>query len=143
MFRKIISLMLAVLLFSIASVNVAYAKTNEEKAERLTTKVKAGVGKLGVGKEARVELKLRDKTKMKGYISEAGEDNFVVIDSQTGESNIVSYSSVKQIKGNNHSLGVKIAIGVAIAAAIVVALLVIIGLGFRARKCDSRVLGEC
>lgn len=143
MFRKTVSLALAVLLFSIAGAQVAYAKTNEEKAERLAAKVKAGVAKLGVGREAQVELKLYDKTKLKGYIGEAGEKSFIVVDAKTGEASTVNYSSVEKIKGKNRSLGVKIAIGVAIAAAIVVALVVIIGLGFRARKCDSRVLGEC
>ncbi len=142
MFRKIVSLVLAVLLFTTASVNVAFANSNKEKEARLAATVKEGVRKLGVGKDAQVAVKLRDKTKLKGYISEAGEDSFVVIDTNTGESNTVTYPLVKQIKGNNHSLGVQIAIGVAIAAAIIVTLIIIIGLGFRQRDCDSRVFRE-
>jgi len=131
MFRKIVSLVLAVLLFTTTNVNIAYASSSEEKDARLAAEVKEGVNRHGVGKEAQVEIRLRNKTKLKGYISEAGEDNFVVINAKTGESNVVTYLSVKQIKGNNHSLGVKIAIGVAIAAAVVVVLIIIIGLGFR------------
>jgi hypothetical protein len=36
--------------------------------------VKEGIHKLGTGLDARIEVKLRDKTKLKGYVSEAGED---------------------------------------------------------------------
>lgn len=143
MFRKIVSLIITVLLFTTASLNVAYADSNKEKEARFAAKVKEGVKKLGVGRDARVAVKLRDKAKLKGYISEAGEDSFVVTDAKTGESNTVTYPSVKQIKGSNHSLGVKIAIGVAIAAAIVVAFIILVELGFRQRDCDSTRLGEC
>lgn len=143
MFRKIVSLMLAVLLFSIAGAQVASAKTSEEKAERLAVKVKAGVAKLGVGREAQVELKLRDRTKLKGFIMEANENSFVVVDSKTLEANTVNYSAIEKIKGNNRSLGIKIAIGVAIVAAVLVAIVVLVELGFRERKCDSRILGQC
>ncbi len=142
MFRKIISLMLVVLLLTTANVNVAYAKSNKEKEARLAAEVKEGVKKLGVGKDAQVAVKLRNKTKLKGYISKAREDSFVVIDEKTGESNTVTYPSVKQIKGNNHSLGVKIAIGAAIVAAVIVALVIIIGLGFRKGDCDSIIFKE-
>lgn len=143
MFRKIVSLTLAVLLFTTASVNIAYAGSSGEKEARLAVKVKEGVGKLGVGKEARVEVKLRDKTKLDGYIGEAGEDSFVVVDAKTGEPNTVAYSSVKQIKGNNHSLGVQIAIGAAIVVAVLVAVLILVELGFRKRNCTSTVFGKC
>lgn len=135
--------MLVFLLFATANVNILYAKSNGEKDVQLAARVKEGVSQLGVGKEAQVEVKLRDKTKLKGYISQTGEDGFVVINAKTGEANTVAYPSVKQIKGNNHSLGVRIAIGAAIAAAVLVALLVLLELGFHQRKCDSTVFGKC
>ncbi len=135
--------MLAVLLFTTANVNIAYARSNEEKDARIAAKVKEGVSKLGVGKEAQVEVKLRNKTKLKGYISEAGEDSFVVINAKTGESSTVIYPSVKQIKGNNHSLGVQIAIGVAITAAILVAAYILLTLAFRERNCNSTDFERC
>ncbi len=143
MFRKIVSLMLAVLLFTTANVNIAYARSNEEKDARLAAKVKEGVSKLGVGKEAQVEVKLRNKTKLKGYISEAGEDSFVVINAKTGESSTVIYPWVRQIKGNNRSLGIQIAIGVAITAAILVAAYILLTLAFRERNCNSTDFERC
>jgi len=128
MLQKSISLILVALLFSAGSVNLTYAAgSKEEKIAALATKVKEGIGKLGIGENARVEVKLRDKTKLKGYISEAEEDSFVVVDAKTGESTRVAYPAVKQVKGNNLHIGVKIAIGVAIA---IVAFIVLVSVGF-------------
>ena len=129
MLQKILSFALVVLLFSAGSVNLAYAaNSKEEKVAALAAKVKEGISKLGIGKDARVEIKLRDKTKLKGYVGEAGEDSFIVISDKTGESTSVAYSAVKQVKGNNLHIGVKIAIGFAI---LLVAIIVITSLGFR------------
>lgn len=129
MLQKITSFILIILLFSVGSVNLAYASNSrEEKEAALAAKVKEGISKLGIGEDARVEVKLRDKTKLKGYISEAGENSFVIANAKTGESTTVAYSAAKQVKGNNLNLGVKIAIGVAI---FIVAFVVLVSLGFR------------
>ena len=129
MLQKITSFILITLLFSVGSVNLAYASNSkEEKDAALAAKVKEGISKLGTGEAARVEVNLRDKTKLKGYISVAGEDSFVVVNAKTGESTTVAYSAAKQVKGNNLNLGVKIAIGVAI---FIVAFVVFVSLGFR------------
>lgn len=128
MLQKITSFVLAILLFSAGSVNLAYAaNSKEEKAVALAAKVKEGISRLGIGENARVEIKLRDKTKLRGYISEAGEDSFVVVDAKTGKLIRVNYPAVKQVKGNNLHLGVKIAIGVAI---VIVAFIVFVSIGF-------------
>jgi hypothetical protein len=114
MLKKILSLALAVLLIGIVSVTPVYADSKEEKEARFAEKVKAGISKLGTGEMARVEIKLRDKTKLKGYIKEAGEDSFVLVDTKTGAATTVLYPQVKQVKGNNLSTGQKIALGVGI-----------------------------
>ena len=61
---------------------------------------------------------------IKDYISEVGEDSFVVVDAKTGTATTVAYSQVKQVKGNNLSTGAKIAIGVAIIAGVLALILV-------------------
>lgn len=70
-----------------------------------------------------MEIKLYDKTKLKGYVSNADSESFRVVDSKTGVETVVSYNSVKQVKGNNLSGGVKLLIGIGliIALAIIVA----------------------
>ncbi len=90
----------------------AFASENPEKATKLANKVKAGVAKLGTGPKAKIDLKLKDGAKLKGYIAEINEENFVVMVSKTGQSISVLYSNVKQIKGNNLSTGTIITIGI-------------------------------
>ena len=107
-------------LLNVTGVSSAYAGT------RFAEKVKAGIGKLGTGTDARIEVKLRDKTKLKGYISEAGEDSFVVVDEKTGAASTVAYSQVKQVKGNNLSTAAKIAIGVGVILIPIVVVLIIL-----------------
>ena len=61
-------------------------------------KARAGVMKAGTGREARVEVRLRDETKLKGYVSEAGADSFTVTDAKTGAARAVAYTDVAQVK---------------------------------------------
>ena len=114
MFRKVLSFVLVGFLLSVAGVSVAYAGSKEDKETRFAEKVKEGIGKLGTGADARIEVKLRDKTKLKGYLSEAGEDSFVIVDEKTNATSRVAYSQVKQVKGKNLSTAAEIALGVGI-----------------------------
>ncbi len=45
-----------------AGVRFAYAGSKAEKETRFAEKVKDGISKLGTGPDARIEVKLRDKT---------------------------------------------------------------------------------
>lgn len=116
--KRLLTLMVTCLVVSALTVRPVAASSNAEKEVRFAAKVKSGIEKLGSGRETRVEVKLRDKTKLKGYVSEINENGFVVTDLKTGASNNVSYGDVKQVKGNNWSTGAKIALGVGIAAVV-------------------------
>jgi len=116
------------LLITIALPSPVSAKSAAEKQARFTEKVKAGIFKLGTGPQARVEVKLRDKTKLSGYISEANVTSFVVTDAN-GARAVVAYPDVAQVKGNNLSTGKKFAI-----AAVIVGALAIIYFAFFAGK---------
>lgn len=118
MIRQTISLILITLLAQALLVIPATAETKEEKIRQNSAKVKAAIAKLGVGESARAEVKLRDKTKLKGYIRDAAEDRFVIVDAKTGAATTVTYQQVKQVKGNNLSTGAKIAIWLGIAAGV-------------------------
>jgi preprotein translocase subunit SecF len=98
----------------VAGARLTYAGSKEEKETRFAEKVKEGISKLGTGADARVEVKLRDKTKLKGYVSEADADSFVVVDEKTNTISRMTYAQVKQVKGNNLSTAAEIAIGVAV-----------------------------
>ena len=126
MFRKALSLVLVGFLFGVAGLRLAYAGAKEEKETRFAEKVKEGISKLGTGVEARVEVKLRNKTKLKGYVSEASEDSFVIVDEKTGTTSTVSYAQVKQVKGKNLSTAAEIAIGVGVILLPIVIVLALI-----------------
>lgn len=124
MYKSLLSLALAALMLVCFGVKPVQAGSSEADRAKFAQKVKAGIAKLGTGENARVELKLRDNTKLKGYITEAGENDFAVADSHTGVVSRVAYAQVKQVKGNNLSTGAKVAIGLGIAVAVLVILLI-------------------
>ena len=115
---RIAAVVMVAVLLSITCPSSALAGSSPEKEARFAQKVKSEIAKLGIGPEARVNLKLRDKTKLKGYISEVGDQSFAVVDDKTGSATTVAYPQVKQVQGNNLNTGVKIAIGIAIVVAI-------------------------
>ena len=119
---RITAVALVALVFNLACPAPALAGGSPEKEARFAQKVKTEIAKLGSGPNARVELKLRDKTKLKGYVSEIGEQSFAVVDDTTGSATTVTYPQVKQVKGNNLHTGIKIAIGVAIFFAVAILL---------------------
>ena len=123
MFKKLISLSLVALLINLAGMTPVYASSKEEKDARFAEKVKSNVLKLGIGESARVKVKLRDKTKVEGYISAADAESFTVTDAKSGTATTIAYPQVKSVKGNNLSTGAKIAIGVGIAAAVILLIL--------------------
>lgn len=121
MMRQLISLLLSnavVLLLCTSSYGVSF---QGEKEARQTADVKARIEKLG--RTTRVEIKLRDKTKLKGYVQQIGEDHFVISDLETNEEIRVAYPQVlyvKEIKA--HLPGQKLfTIGAVIVAAFVIA----------------------
>ena len=119
MFRKLITVLLVAMVLNLAGVRPAYADSKEEKQARYAEKVKANVLKLGSGESARVKVKLRDQTKLEGYISVADAQTFTVTNRKTGVATTVAYPQVKSVQGNNLSTGAKIAIGVGIAATLI------------------------
>ena len=121
MLKRILCLALAGLLINVAAAAPARAATKEEKEARFAERVKAGIAELGTGPDALVEVKLRDKTKLKGYVSEVSGEQFVVADAKTGAATPVAYAQVKQVRGHNLSTGARIAIGVAVVVGLLVA----------------------
>ncbi len=117
MIKKFSVLVLVSLLFNLLLAGSVQAETKEGKDIRKIEGIKKGVIGLGIGKDARIEVKLKDKTKVNGYISQADDNGFVVVDSNNRSTQIL-YPQVKQVKGNNLSTGVKIAIGLGILAAV-------------------------
>lgn len=116
--KRLILLLVSIALVFFSCVGTCVASSREEKEAKLAADVKSGINKLGTGPAARVELKLRDKTKIKGYIQDIADDHFIVVDDRTGDTTPIAYPQVKQIKGNNLSTGAKFAIVVLVMGVI-------------------------
>lgn len=89
--RKIFAFFVSAMLLtaSVVSVNAA----GDPAADKARTKIQ----KIGVGEKSRVEVKMRDKTKIKGYVSASDADSFTVTDSKTGTATRVAYADVAQV----------------------------------------------
>src|ERR1044072_1708290 len=124
MLKRICAVMLSALLMQAAAIP-AFAATSAEKEAKRAEKVRTQLAKLGTGEDARVRVELRDKTKLEGYIGEAGPESFVVVN-KAGVATAVAYPQVVKAKGNNLSTGTKIAIGVGIGAGITLLILFLI-----------------
>jgi hypothetical protein len=97
-------------------------RAETDEAARLARQARMSVLKLGVGERARVEVKLRDDSKLKGYVSAAEAGSFTVTDERTGASTVVAYTDVAQVKkpGKGLSTMMKVLIGGAIAAGVII-----------------------
>lgn len=116
--RNLSTLLIGALIFSLTASPLALAKSKEEKAAEFAGKVKSEIGRLGTGPDARIEVKLRNKTKLKGFVSSIGEESFVVTSDKTGVTTEVPYPDVAKVKGNNLSTGAIIAIAAGIGVGV-------------------------
>ena len=124
MLKKLCSVVLSALLLQAAAVT-AVAATKAEKEAGRAEKVRTKLAKLGTGSDARIKLELRDKTKLEGFVKEAGADTFALTD-RAGKTTTVEYSQVSKAKGHNLSTGAKIGIGIGIGAGVTLLIILLI-----------------
>jgi hypothetical protein len=95
----------------------AFAQSASYDAQ--ASKVRAKVETFG--NNAKVEVKLRDTTKVKGHITAIATDSFTVLDSKTGATNTVAYNEVVSVNraGGGPSTTTWLIIGGAAAGAVI------------------------
>lgn len=141
MFRRTLVITLVGLLltasFGLRPVN-AQAKEESQSVE----KVKADIARLGAGRDAKVKVRLRDKTRLEGYINQAAEDSFILTDSRNGGARTIAYSDVTGVSKAGRGLSgmTKALIGASVVAGAIV--------GWQILKpaiCDggAQTLGPC
>ena len=112
--------------FLFASVTMPVAAQQSGLEVATLEKVKSKVAKIGVGEKAKATVILKNGTKVKGYIGQSGNDEFVLRDRKTDSPTTIRYSDVSKVESNRgHSTARNIAIGVGIGVG---ALLAIIGI---------------
>jgi len=93
MLQRTFAVILSAILISLGA-GSAEARTVNAAAER----ARAVVTRVGVGEKAKVEVRLPDDTKVRGYVSEASADSFTVTDAKTGAARTFNYDEVEQVK---------------------------------------------
>jgi hypothetical protein len=120
MFRTIFAMMLAAVIL-VTGFGLQTAGAQAVNDAPATEKIKTKVQKIGVGGNARVAVMLRDNTEMKGYISDADQNSFTVVDSMSGSRNTVAYADTSSVKKAGGGISGKtwIILGAAAVGAIV------------------------
>jgi hypothetical protein len=105
MFKRFFAVMLAgLVLFTALGIQPAGAQTGSYAA---TEKIKTKVQKIGIGTNAKVEVKLRDNTQLRGYISESNQDSFTVFDKLSGSSKTIPYADAQSVSKGGGGLSAK------------------------------------
>ncbi len=118
MFKSLLSAALAVVLLAGGSLPV-FAQTVDSNTE----KIKAVVAKRGVNEKKRIRVKMLNGVKMKGYISQIGDDSFTLAISKTKQPVVVAYRDVSKVESGGLSGGARI--GIIVGAAAGAALLIL------------------
>ncbi len=89
--------------------------------------IKSKVARLGVGEKARATVWTKDGRKLKGYIAESRETEFVLRDRKTDNPTIIAYTDVTQLDSNRgHSTARNLTLGIVVGAGAVLTTLAIL-----------------
>lgn len=131
MLKKYCVFALIILIFGAANTGTIFAISQTENQTSSAEKAKRTVAKAGVGEKTRVKMTLRDGTKLTGYIKEAGDNSFTLIDKKTRNTATVLYADVAKIKADKLSTLAKIGIGIGIGVAAYIVVIAVATEGFQ------------
>ena len=120
MFKKLLSIALTILFVNMITAVPISAQSQTGIETQQAEKFKAKVTRLGTGKRARVEVKLKDNTKLKGYIGGIAEEHFTLVDPKHGSVTPVPYTQVQQIKNTNHSGAYALGLGAGVIGGVLI-----------------------
>ena len=123
MFKRIpVIAMLALSISALMGLHVSAAPQTQSAEDR----ARIEVAKAGLGKDARVEVELNDKTKVKGYVSNVEADAFTIIDG-SGAATRIAFADVKNLnkKSGGFWTRTKVITAAAVGAGLVVTWIVV------------------
>ena len=98
---RTVSCLLSALLL-LAPVAQAFADGQKpDKQAQTMEQIRIQVAKLGVGEKAKATITTKDGTKIKGHVSQAGDDDFVMRDRQTDAPTTIRYADVLKVERNH------------------------------------------
>ena len=93
------------------------ASAAQDKAAAAQAKLKAQLAKFGTGPQVKLELALRDGSKLKGYLGQLKEESLVLADAKTGAQTEIAFAEVTEARRRGLTKGAKIAL-ISIGAAV-------------------------
>lgn len=120
MLKKLLTISLAITLVNLVCVLPAAASGQQDEDARHAAKLKARIAKLDIERDTRVEVKLHDGTKVKGYLSAVGENGFSITNLKTNVATSINYDQVKNFSSYHYdwrtgTFGTLLSIGVGVA----------------------------
>jgi hypothetical protein len=124
---KTVSWLLLIAILFVPSARTLGAGQKNDKQPATIEQIKIQVAKLGVGEKARATITRKDGTKAKGYISTAGDDNFVIRDRKTDAPTTISYVDVAKVQADKgHSTAKHFGLGIGIGVGAFLGILLIV-----------------
>ena len=123
--KRYLTLLIASALVLAAIALPANAKQGDTQSS--LEKIKIKIAKLGVGEKAKATVFLKDGAKKKGYIAQAGDDDFVLRDRKTDAPTTIRYTDVAKVDNNRgHSTARNLGIGIAVGAGVVLTVIAVL-----------------
>ena len=123
MLKTLVSLLVAVVLLLTAVPQSTVAGQSNNQVPTVEA-VKSKIARQGIGAKAKVTIRLKNGTKVKGYVAQAEENDFVIRDRKTDAPTTIRYEDVLKVEENRgHSTARNIAIGVAVGVGAVLAVI--------------------
>jgi hypothetical protein len=117
--KKPLTIILIGLLVFLASGGQTLARSFGKDKALTVEQIKAKIAKLGIGKKAKAQIKLRTGEKIKGFVSSAGDDSFAFTEHDSKQTKTIAYADVVEVKKSGGlSTGAKIAIGLGIGVVV-------------------------
>ena len=117
--KKHLTIILIGSLLFLASGGQTLARSSGKDKVLTVEEIKAKIAKLGTGKKAKAQIKLRTGEKIKGFVDSAEPDSFAFTERDSKQTKTVRYADVVEVKkAGGLSTGAKIAIGLGIGVAV-------------------------
>lgn len=95
MFKKYFAFLLSVLVLTLS---LTLPQNISAQTPSSIEKTRSKVQSLSVNRDKKIEVKLKDNTKYKGFITSVDPDSFTVSDAKTSQSQKFSYAEVQDVK---------------------------------------------
>ena len=121
--KTLVSMFIAVVLVG-ATVSQPVIAFQSKSQVPTVEAVKSKIARQGIGAKAKVTIRLKNGTKVKGYVAQAEENDFVIRNRKSDAPTTIRYEDVLKVEENRgHSTARNIAIGVAVGVGAVLAVI--------------------